>query len=129
MEAVDKIIWYREQALAIPYKIKERDCLYYPDIAVLTDEGIGVVIEVKALPDMILQSSLRKALAALDYLHQKGIGYVMVNARGVSLKGLGKRRIDSEIAQKILQKIDSETVLTYGQYKKIIQGQNFKVMA
>ena len=127
LEKSDKIVWYQEQPIAIPYMIDKRLCHYYPDVAVLTDEGRGAIIEVKGPLGMISQATLRKASAAIKHLHASGLGYVMCSAQGASLNTLSKTDYDQCLGNALLDLIDRKGSIRYRQYKNIVDERPFSV--
>ena len=74
---------------------------------------------------MVHWDVLAKALAAKAYLHEKGIGYLMVDSRGRSLQTLSKRDYRSQTAAKILSAIHENGVIKYKAYKSLISGEIF----
>lgn len=125
MEHTKKVTWYCEQPISIPYQYNNKVRHYYPDLAVLTSDGHGVIIEVKPIRDMVLEPTLRKALAAIDFLHNKGLGYLMVDSWGRSLKTIGAGIVNKNISQDILIAINNEGNLNYDAYKKVLNGRDF----
>jgi hypothetical protein len=124
MENASKVVYYQEQPLAIPYKsyFKNKEYLYYPDIAVLTNDGRLVVIEVKPIISMVEQFTLEKSIAAISYLHDRGIGFNLVDASGNSIRKMrlfGENRL---IEQKMLKIIDEKGILDYQTYKILIEN-------
>lgn len=86
LERSQKISWYQDQPIVIPYEFEGIERNYYPDILARQEDGTAIVIEVKNLLDMPEISTLVKAHAARTYLEQEGIGYTVVNSRGDNLE-------------------------------------------
>lgn len=118
LDSTEKICWYQEQPLKIPYTINNINHLYYPDIAAVTTDGLGIVIEVKGVKDMILTINLCKALAAIELLHGQGIGFLFVDARGKTLKDLTNIAVSKAIENDLLSIIDKNKIITYKEYKE-----------
>lgn len=119
MEKTDKVVWYQEQPISIPYKIDNRQCQYRPDLAVITDDGYGTVIEVKPPLNLVQLPTLRKAIEATKYLHNKGIGFILVDSHGRSLKNLSTYPTYNEIAERILGIIREKGEVDYSTYKEL----------
>ena len=128
LERTKKVIWYQEQPLKIPYHFKGKNRLYYPDAIVVTDEGRGVVVEVKMLQGMVEEMTLVKALAAIEHLHKRGLGYLLVDARGRSLRTLADCEPNEPVEQKVLHEIDARGELKHQAYWALIEDEDFKMM-
>ena len=126
MERLDNVVWYQEQPLKIPYNAGGYQNYYFPDLAVLTKNGRCIVVEVKLGWHFVLEISLRKTLAAIDFLHPKGIAFVMLDSRGQSLRNfpiINNSVISRE--KKLLSALDKYGDLTYIQYKHFLNGDLF----
>ena len=118
LDSVDTIRWIQEQPIRIEYKIHKASHFYYPDIAVITNDNIGIVIEVKPIVNMILLHVLRKANAAIDFLHDKGIGYLMTNQTGRTLRDVAKIDVNNEAERNLLNLVDQYGLVDLRSYKK-----------
>lgn len=101
LEASDDVQAYQEQPIAIDYSDGGRARRYYPDAVVLGTDGRLIVVEVKPVFTMFRQRTLAKALAAIAYLQPRGIGYLMIDSRGRTLRDLAMRPYDAAQAQAV----------------------------
>lgn len=99
LERSSEIRWYQEQPLAIPYTFDGRRGYYYPDAAVWDRAGRVVVIEVKPLFMMFRQDTLVKALGALEYLHSRGMGYLLIDSRQRTLASVARLPYSADVVE------------------------------
>lgn len=125
MEESPKIVWYQEQPTLIPFHFFAKSFSYCPDLAVVTGEGQCFVIEVKIRSGLVEMFTLRKALAALGYLHPKGIGYILTDSRGTTLPDLAKIPVPPLLVQRFDEVLSQSEVITYANFKKLSQELKF----
>jgi hypothetical protein len=101
LEKSSEVIDYQEQPLSVPYDDGTIPKTYIPDAAVLDVNGRVIVIEVKPVFFMFRLKTLRKSLGSISYLQPRGIGYLLVDSRGRTLKDLAMHPYDTELAQSI----------------------------
>lgn len=106
LENSSDVIAYQEQPLSISYEDGINSRTYYPDAAVLDVHGKVVVVEVKPVFYMFRLKTLRKALGAMSHLQPRGIGYLLVDSRGRTLKDLAMFPYDTELAQEIERRLN-----------------------
>lgn len=99
LERSSDIRWYQEQPLAIPYSFEGQRGYYYPDAAVWDRAGRIVVIEVKPLFMMFRQDTLVKALGALEYLHGRGMGYLLIDSRQRTLASMSRLPHSADVVE------------------------------
>jgi len=129
MEKTERVAWYQEQPVGIPYLIEDREYRYFPDLAVVTNDGYGTIVEVKAAFNMVDILTLRKAAAATKWLHKKGMGYILTDSNGRSLKNLSTEPPSEHIEQKLLDYIDQNGKLNYETYKTLVDGKKLNQSA
>lgn len=123
LEKSPEVRWYQEQPIAIPYKVEDRQHLYYPDAVVLDSDGRVIVLEVKPAFNMFRRRTLQKALAAVAYLQPRGIGYLMVDSRGRTLSDLAGYPYDSGKAD-IIERQMAEGALSFGKLRETMADQS-----
>lgn len=119
LEKSSDVAAYQEQPLSILYEDGIDSRTYYPDAAVLDVHGRVVVVEVKPVFYMFRLKTLRKALGAISYLQPRGIGYLLVDSRGRTLKDLAMFPYDTELAQEIEKRLNIG-YMTFKDVKEII---------
>jgi len=126
MEKTDKVTWYQEQPISIPYELNEKTYQYRPDLAVITDDSYGTIIEVKPAFNMVQLPTLRKANAAIEWLHEKGLGYILVDSNGRSLRNLSTHHVHESLINKILDLINKNGEVDYSTYKELAKQHQLK---
>ena len=106
MEKTPEVTWFQEQPVVVPYRLHGRDRRYYPDVATLDRDGRCYVIEVKPVHGMYRERTLAKALACLDYVGERGMGYLLVDHRGYTVADYASAPFDAAIADEIDTLID-----------------------
>jgi hypothetical protein len=99
LEKSPDVRWYQEQPLAVPYVFEGRRACYFPDAVVLDRAGRLIVIEVKPLFMMFRLDVLAKAIAALEYLGTRGMGYLLIDSRGRTLADMAQRPHDPNVVE------------------------------
>jgi hypothetical protein len=90
MERSPQVLWYQEQPTFVPYRLRGRKKPYFPDAAVLDDQGRLVIVEVKPIFTICREETLIKALAALEAFGPQGIGYLLIDPAGRTVADLAQ---------------------------------------
>lgn len=106
LETTPDVTWFQEQPVVVPYRLHGRDRRYYPDVAALDRDGRCYIIEVKPVHGMYREQTLAKALACLDYVGERGMGYLLVDHRGYTVADYASAPFDTAIADEIDTLID-----------------------
>jgi hypothetical protein len=101
IERSPEVRWYQEQPTAVPYRLRGRKKLYFPDVAVLDNNGRLIIVEVKPRFNMYREETLVKALAALSAFGARGIGYLLVDSSGRTLTDLALAPFDATAAEEV----------------------------
>lgn len=117
LDSIDDIVWFQEQPTKINYEINGLKKSYYPDIALVNRDHIGLVVEVKPTMNMFLLSTLRKACAAIKFLNEKGVAFVMTDHAGKSICDLAKVEVAEPIEKKLLKLVDDNGVVNWSIYR------------
>lgn len=117
LEHEPKVKWYQEQPCEIPYQTNA-DYIYYPDVATVTQDRKAFVIEVKPIFNMLRKPVIIKALAAINHLHEMGVGYAMLDRKGRSVKSHAQKPYSKELAEYILSEIDTNGFVRYERIKE-----------
>lgn len=101
LEDSPEVLWYQEQPIALPYAMGGRNRHYYPDAAVWDRDCRVIVVEVKPVYMMYRLETVAKAIAALDHLAPRGIGYLLVDSVGRTLAELAHTPYDLQAAAEL----------------------------
>lgn len=102
---------YSSQPVAIDWRDPRNGSsfhLHHPDIFVLLEDGRGLLIEVKDLEHMAYGSVLRKALAAKEFAHRKGIGYIMCDFNLRTVANLLSQKYPEDLRADFLATVDAD---------------------
>jgi len=124
LERSPRVIWYQEQPTCIPYTINKSSYKYYPDAALITDQGIGVVVETKPIINMIHVLTVIKAIAAIRNLRERGVGYLLTDMHGNTITSLANANSNIEFERAILSIIDNMGMITWRELLLLEQKYN-----
>ncbi|EJN02512.1 TnsA endonuclease N-terminal domain-containing protein [Phyllobacterium sp. YR531] len=110
---------FAEQPLEIRYQHDGADRIYIPDLLVRTDTNLFFVIEIKGRNRLADGVTLAKALAAQDYLGQRGIGYCLVDANGFGLDDLRALEPDKDFERQLDDLLRRNGVLRRSAFEKL----------
>jgi hypothetical protein len=108
IERSPEVRWYQEQPAVLRYTLAGRERPYFPDVAVLDQQGRIVIVEVKPLYNMYREETLAKAIAALNLFGARGIGYLLIDPSGHTLADLAHVSYDQAAADQV------ETMFEHG---------------
>lgn len=117
LENMEKVLFYFEQPVQIPYFRGNHKQTYTPDFGVYLDTGEFVLVEIKDLPNMLDHRVQRKIEALLGFCSQKGFGLLFFDGK-YTFDKLLKTKINRQLEKFILQAID-HTPLRKNQYNEI----------
>ncbi|MEJ0038858.1 MAG: TnsA endonuclease N-terminal domain-containing protein [Gammaproteobacteria bacterium] len=101
LERSPDVRWYQEQPIELTYEIEGCTRPYFPDAAVMGNDGRVVMVEVKPFYRMYRYKTLVKALAALNHCRQRGIGYLLVDDSGRTLDNVAACTFSTDLAARI----------------------------
>lgn len=117
LECSDRVRWYQEQPLEIPYDAGGgRMARYYPDVAFGLDDGRVVIVEVKSFRHMPLDENLRKWGALRRYCAEHGYGLLVTNGI-VGIQYYTRRSVSASIDRKVVNIIKRKGVLTRADFR------------
>src|SRR5882757_9167263 len=104
---------FQEQPAKVSYTFKGRPRTYYPDFVVVDGSGKAVLLEVKSPFDMFRELTLAKSLACTQYAFDRGMGYLIADKEGRTLKDYSYIPYDLELADQIERLIDKQGTLSF----------------
>jgi hypothetical protein len=107
------VSWYQEQPTSVLYRLRGYKRLYFPDVAVLDNDGRLIIVEVKPRFTMYREETLVKALAALSTFGARGIGYLLLDSSGRTLADLALVPFHVTAAEKV-EKLLATGQMSYG---------------
>lgn len=97
LEGSKDVVFYWEQPIAIPYWRGKLKTKTYPDFGIYLQSGHFVLVEVKPLPDIRVQT---KAEGIMDFCSRHGFGFLLTDGKHTPkdlLKGKVNRRLEREL--------------------------------
>ena len=113
IERSPQVLWYQEQPTVVPYTLRGHRKPYFPDGAVLDDQGRLVIVEVKPLFTIYREETLIKALAALHAFGPRGIGYLLIDPSGRTLADLAQVPYNPAAAEQV-EALFEHSPVSYG---------------
>lgn len=112
LEQSDLVVHYQEQPFGIPYRDGERDRIYFPDVFFATRTGVGVLVEVKPVPNMAIRENRLKAEAGRRWANSRGWGWITINGTRTQ-KEIERRIIPGDKLAAFRHQLLSAGILTW----------------
>lgn len=110
---------YKVQSLEIQYNYEGVVRNYYPDIQVLTEDNLIIIIECKAALNMVTHQNVAKFNALVAYCNKMGFGYLYTDERSSFKKILNKEE-KKDFSDKLLSEIINNGFLSYLKTREIM---------
>ncbi len=112
LERSERVAYYQEQPVVIPYTYNGKEFQYYPDLFVATVDGRGLLVEVKPTDYMALSFNRAKAVAGRAWAHARGWGWLIVNDNH-TFRQLKEHHVPASIWTLIDSELNARGVLTW----------------
>ncbi|MDU3411728.1 sigma factor-like helix-turn-helix DNA-binding protein [Clostridium sp.] len=80
MENCEKVKYYREQAIEVPY-YRNVTGKYYPDFICILEDRKIFIGEIKPISNMLSSDNMCKYIALKEFCQSRGFGYIMLDTR------------------------------------------------
>ena len=117
LENSKNVAFYQEQPCKIFYEINGNSAYYYPDILFVLEDGRAIVVEIKPIFKMALQSNLTKWSALKAYCQKQGWGLLVTDGQ-YSIQQIQRHQIKPDFANCVLSRLRRKS-LNWTEYKKI----------
>lgn len=100
LERNERVVFYWDQPVRIPFRRGKRQLRYTPDYGIYLDSGHFVLAEVKDLPGMLDDRVQAKIEAMLEFCAQRGFGVLLTDGRHAPdelLRGKVNRKLETEL--------------------------------
>ena len=124
LETSNEVIWYQEQPMKIKYEINGKVKYYYPDVAVLFDDGKGAILEVKTNAHMLRKDVLEKSIMAQKYLNNLGIGFGIIDKYGRSYRFFIRSEADKDYEKAVLTILGQKGFILVSEFQSISKEYN-----
>ncbi|SRR6266487_1993052 len=120
LEKTSEIVFYQEQPFVISYKFGGTPRTYYPDIFFVTEDGRGVVVEIKPRYQMALYENLTKWSALRRFCFQNGWGLLVTDGKR-SIQKLQHYEFSVELQTALLGALanSQDGRLSWNEYREI----------
>jgi len=122
LEQDDKVKFYYEQPVRLPYRRGKRKLIYTPDFGIYLQSGHFILAEIKTLDGMLEDKVQTKVEALLDFCNNKGFGFLLTDGKHTFNKLL-KTKYNKKLEKEILAATE-KTTLRRRQYNEIIKRCN-----
>lgn len=141
LEDSEKVVFYWEQPVQIPYRRGRRNATYTPDFGVYLKSKEFVLVEIKDLPSMCQHRVQMRMEALLQFCSNKGFGLLLTDGKYTFeklLKLKSNRKLEKEILiavdNNILRKKQCNEIMkrcnaTQNELLKVILKHNLKYKA
>ena len=116
---------YQEQPFVIPYELDGTQRIYYPDVFFVTEDGRGVVVEVKPRYQMALHENLSKWSSLRKSCAQHGWGLLVTDGKR-DIQKVQQHNYPVEFQAAMLTALENsrDGALNWPEYRSIRDQQN-----
>ena len=120
LEKTKEIVLYQEQPFVMPYEFGEVARTYYPDVFFVTEDGRGVVVEIKPRYQMALYENLAKWTVLRKFCFQNGWGLLVTDGKR-SIQKLQQHEFSVEFQTALLRALanSQDGSLSWNEYRSI----------
>lgn len=119
LENCNDIVFYQEQPFIIPYTKGGKEYNYYPDVFFVFNNGHGVITEIKPKSFMSINRNMIKYRALWKYCKENGYGFLVTDARNISLKTYLNFDLNPDFENEIMSILKEKEFLKWADYKVI----------
>jgi len=109
LEISDKVRFYVEQPVKIPYKRGRRKLNYVPDFGVYLRSGEFIIVEIKELNAMLEDRVQVKMEGLMEFCSKRGFGLLLTDGKA-AFDELKKIPLNRKLEKEILQALGKEPV-------------------
>ena len=121
LERSPSVRWYQEQPVRVLYAYRGLLKPYFPDAAVMGEDGRVMVVEVKPSFEMYRDITLAKATGALQHFGSRGIGFLMVDSSGQTLHDIAQHPFSPAVAEAI-EALFGPRPVRFGQVRRKLEA-------
>ena len=103
----------KTQSLVIKYSSNIKIRKYYPDIQLLLDDGVVVIVEVKPFKEMVNKHNLMKHKALEKYCKKNKFGFSIIDYNYYSFEDLKLEKVPLSIQNNFIKYVKSKKEVTF----------------